>query len=50
MTGKYTYLDSPYESGTISYRHNYIGLELAYIHCFKTKAQRAAAKAKKQAL
>ncbi len=45
MTGKYTYMAlMPYEYGTISYRHNYIGLELAYIHCFKTKAQRAAAK------
>ena len=29
-------------SGTMSYRHNYIGLELSYIHCFRTKAQRAA--------
>lgn len=29
-------------SGTMSYRHNHIGLELAYIHCFRTKAQRAA--------
>ena len=51
MTGKYTYLNStPYECGTISYRHNYIGLELAYIHCFKTKAQRAAAKNQKRPL
>lgn len=50
MTGKYTYLATPNECGTISYRHNYIGLELAYIHCFKTKAQREAAKDLKRAL
>lgn len=34
-------------SGTMSYRHNHIGLELAYIHCFRTKAQRAAWRASK---
>ena len=26
--------------GVLNYRHNHIGLEIAYIHCFKTKEQR----------
>ncbi len=50
MTGQYTYLASPNEHDTISYRHNYIGLELAYIHCFKTKAQKSSGKNQIRAL
>lgn len=32
--------------GTMSYRHNYIGFELSYIHCFRTRAQRIALQSK----
>lgn len=28
------------QGGVLNYRHNHIGLEIAYIHCFKTNEQR----------
>lgn len=40
--GWYEYLLQDDVYGAFAYRHNHIGLELAYIHCFRTKAQRAA--------
>ncbi len=39
LSGSYSYRG---ESGTLSYRNNYLGLELSYIHCFRTKEQKAA--------
>lgn len=38
--GWYEYLLQDDAYGALSYRHNHIGLELAYIHSFKTRAQR----------
>ncbi len=46
--GYYVYLLHEDSDGTFAYRHNHIGLELAYIHCFRTKAQRAAWRASKR--
>lgn len=40
LVGYYKYRDFDNEFGAMSYRHNYIGLEAAYIHSFKTRAQR----------
>ena len=37
LQGSYKYKD---ESGALTYRHNYMGLELSYIHCFHTKEQK----------
>ncbi len=39
LQGSYSYR---YESGKLSYRNNYLGLELSYIHCFRTKEQKEA--------
>ena len=40
LSGYYEFpADNTY--GTLSYLHNYIGLELAYLYCFRTKAQKA---------
>ncbi len=39
LQGKYSYNG---EEGALTYRHNYMGLELSYIHCFRTKEQKAA--------
>ncbi len=39
LQGTYSYLG---ENGDLSYRNNYLGLELSYIHCFRTKEQKAA--------
>ena len=39
LQGEYSYNGA---SGAITYRHNYMGLELSYIHCFRTKEQKAA--------
>lgn len=46
MTGRYEFpvLDA---GGIITCRHNYIGLEFAYLHGFKTKAERVLQKQKK---
>lgn len=38
--GEYEFLKIDNAYGSYSYRHNHIGLELAYIHSFKTRAQR----------
>ena len=40
--GWYEYLLQDDAYGALSYRHNHIGLELAYIHSFKTRAGRQA--------
>ena len=37
--GDYTFLQVDNAYGTYSYRHNHIGFELAYVHCFKKKAR-----------
>ncbi len=39
LQGEYNYKN---ETGAITYRHNYMGLELSYIHCFRTKEQKEA--------
>lgn len=39
LQGSYSYQG---ENGTLSYRNNSLGLELSYIHCFRTKEQKAA--------
>lgn len=39
LNGSYSYQG---ENGTLSYRNNYLGLELSYIHCFRTKEQKEA--------
>ena len=39
LSGYYEFpADNTY--GTLTYLHNYIGLELAYLYCFRTKAQK----------
>lgn len=40
LRGLYQFQEENNTGGMLSYRHNHIGLEFAYIHCFKTKAQR----------
>ena len=37
--GEYTFLLVDNAYGAYSYRHNHIGFELAYVHCFKKKAR-----------
>lgn len=44
--GYYSHKLQENELGSLSYRHNYIGLEAAYIHCFKTRAQRKSLQSK----
>lgn len=39
LKGNYQYLQVPDAYGDLAYRHNFIGLELAYIHCFKQKVK-----------
>lgn len=38
--GEYTFLLVDNAYGAYSYRHNHIGFELAYVHCFKKKARK----------
>ncbi len=38
--GEYTFLLVDNAYGAYSYRHNHIGFELAYVHCFKKKSQK----------
>ena len=40
FTGYYTYRLHQNEFGAMSYRHNYMGLEFSYSHCFKTREER----------
>ena len=40
FTGYYTYRLHQNEFGAMSYRHNYLGLEFSYSHCFKTREER----------
>ena len=41
FTGFYdSYDNGLHSNGALSYRHNTIGLEFSYIHCFRNKAQR----------
>jgi len=40
--GFYTYTHQENEYGAMSYRHNHIGLDFAYIHYFKNRQQRQA--------
>ena len=39
LIGKFEYVFDN-TMGTLSYSHNYVGMEVAYIHCFKIKEQR----------
>lgn len=40
--GYYVYHTPKPSSGALCYRHNYLGLEVAYIHCFKPHKKRVA--------
>lgn len=42
LQGYYQFQNEGNAGGTLSYRHNLIGLEFGYIHCFRTKEQRTA--------
>jgi len=42
LHGYYQFQNEGNAGGTLSYRHNLIGLEFGYIHCFRTKEQRTA--------
>lgn len=40
FSGYYKYRLHHGEYGSMTYRHNYLGIELGYIHCFKTRKER----------
>ncbi len=40
FSGYYKYRLHHNEYGSMTYRHNYLGIELGYIHCFKTRKER----------
>ena len=40
FSGYYKYRLHHGEYGSMTYRHNYLGVELGYIHCFKTRKER----------
>ena len=40
IRGAYQFQKEHNAGGTLNYRHDHLGLEIAYIHCFKTKSQR----------
>ena len=42
LQGYYQFQNEGNAGGTLSYRHNHIGFEFGYIHCFRTKEQKAA--------